>query len=61
MTALTLPVVPLEGGLSQYFREVWRFPFLEAEEEYMLAHRWREHGDVDAAHEMAHSHLRLVA
>ncbi len=61
MTALTLPVVPLEGGLSQYFREVWRFPVLEAEEEYMLAQRWREHGDMDAAHELVTSHLRLVA
>ncbi len=61
MAALTLPVVPLEGGLSQYFREVWRFPVLEAEEEYMLAQRWREHGDVDAAHKLVTSHLRLVA
>ncbi len=61
MTALTLPVVPLEGGLSQYFREVWRFPILDAEEEYMLAQRWREHDDVDAAHELVTSHLRLVA
>ena len=61
MTALTLPVVPLEGGLSQYFREVWRFPILDVEEEYMLAQRWREHGDVDAAHELVTSHLRLVA
>ncbi len=61
MAALTLPVVPLEGGLSQYFREVWRFPILEADEEYMLAQRWREHGDVDAAHALVTSHLRLVA
>ncbi len=61
MTALTLPVVPLEGGLSQYFREVWRFPVLEVEEEYMLAQRWRERGDMDAAHELVTSHLRLVA
>ena len=61
MTALTLPVVPLEGGLSQYFREVWRFPVLEVEEEYMLAQRWRERGDMDAAHELVTSQLRLVA
>ncbi len=61
MAALTLPVVPLEGGLSQYFREVWRFPILEAEEEYMLAQRWRGHGDMDAAHKLVTSHLRLVA
>ncbi len=61
MTAISLPSVPSEGGLSQYFREIWTFPILEKEEEQMLAMRWREHGDVDAAHQLVTSHLRLVA
>jgi RNA polymerase sigma-32 factor len=59
--ALTLPAVPSEGGLTGYFREIWRFPLLEHEEEIMLAERWREHGDTEAAHELVTSHLRLVA
>lgn len=61
MTTVALPTVPLEDGLAQYFREAWRFPILGAEEEYMLAKRWREHDDVDAAHALVTSHLRLVA
>ena len=61
MTTLALPTVPVEGGLARYFREVWRFPILGAEEEYMLAKRWREHDDVEAAHALVTSHLRLVA
>ena len=61
MATLALPTVPVEGGLAQYFREVWRFPILGAEEEYMLAKRWREHDDVEAAHALVTSHLRLVA
>ncbi len=61
MTALSLPAVPVEGGLARYFREVFQFPVLEAEEEYMLAKRWAEHGDRDAAHRLITSHLRLVA
>lgn len=61
MTAITLPVVPSENGVASYLREIWRFPVLTAEEEYMLALRWREHGDVDAAHKLVTSHLRLVA
>lgn len=61
MTTLSLPAVPVEGGLSAYFSEIWRFPILEPDEEYMLAQRWREHGDVDAAHKLVTSHLRLVA
>ncbi len=58
---LRLPTVPIEGGLQRYFREIWRFPILDQEEEYMLARRWRDHGDVDAAHKLVTSHLRLVA
>ncbi|MGB0683846.1 MAG: RNA polymerase sigma factor RpoH [Magnetovibrionaceae bacterium] len=60
MSGINLPAVPVEGGLSVYFRDVWKFPVLEADEEYMLAERWREHGDVDAAHALVTSHLRLV-
>ncbi len=51
----------MEKGLSRYFREAWSFPILEPQEEYMLARRWRQHDDVDAAHKLVTSHLRLVA
>ena len=61
MVALSLPVVPIEGGLSSYFREVWGFPILEKTEEQSLARRWRDNGDADAAHKLVTSHLRLVA
>lgn len=61
MTAIALPVIPVDGGLAQYFREIRRFALLEPETEYMLAKRWREHGDIDAAHSLVTSHLRLVA
>ncbi|MCS6780916.1 MAG: RNA polymerase sigma factor RpoH [Geminicoccaceae bacterium] len=58
----SLPIVPAEGsGLARYLDEIRRFPMLEAEEEYMLAKRWREHEDVEAAHKLVTSHLRLVA
>jgi RNA polymerase sigma-32 factor len=50
-----------ESGLSRYLTEIRRFPMLEPQEEYMLAKRWREHGDSDAAHKLVTSHLRLVA
>ncbi len=57
-----LPTVPTEGsGLARYLDEIRRFPMLEAGEEYMLAKSWREHEDVDAAHKLVTSHLRLVA
>jgi RNA polymerase sigma-32 factor len=57
-----LPIVPVEGsGLSRYLDEIRRFPMLDPDEEYILAKRWREHGDVDAAHQLVTSHLRLVA
>ena len=61
MTTLPFPAVPMDGGLSQYFQQVFRFPVLKAEEEYMLAKRWTEHDDVEAAHKLVTSHLRLVA
>ena len=56
-----LPVPASEGGLSRYLQEIRKFPMLEPEEEYMLAKRWREHGDSEAAHKLVTSHLRLVA
>jgi len=60
--AQTLPsIVSGEGGLTRYLEEIRRFPMLQPEEEYMLAKRYREHGDPDAAHKLVTSHLRLVA
>jgi RNA polymerase sigma-32 factor len=56
-----LPVLSRETGLTRYLEEIHRFPVLEAEQEYMLAKRWREQGDRDAAHRLVTSHLRLVA
>src|ERR1700727_1263000 len=56
-----LPVMSGETGLTRYLEEIRRFPMLEPQEEYMLAKRWREHGDRDAAHRLVTSHLRLVA
>jgi RNA polymerase sigma-32 factor len=59
--ASTLPVLSGEGNLARYLQEIRRFPMLEPEEEFMLAKRWREHGDAEAAHRLVTSHLRLVA
>jgi len=56
-----LPIMTAEGGLTRYLEEIRRFPMLEPQEEFMLAKRWREHGDRDAAHRLVTSHLRLVA
>ncbi len=56
-----LPVLTAESGLARYLSEIRKFPMLEPQEEYMLAKRWREHGDRDAAHKLVTSHLRLVA
>ena len=56
-----LPVMSPEGNLSRYLQEIRKFPMLEQEQEYMLAKRWREHEDIDAAHQLVTSHLRLVA
>ena len=56
-----LPILTAESGLTRYLEEIRRFPMLEPQEEYMLAKRWREHGDRDAAHKLVTSHLRLVA
>src|SRR3989442_6471217 len=59
--AATLPIITAKSGLARYLEEIRRFPMLEPQEEYMLAKRWREHGDRDAAHKLVTSHLRLVA
>src|SRR6202051_3471198 len=56
----TLPILTADPGLTHYFEEIRRIPMLERQEEYMLAKRWREHGDRDAAHKLVTSHLRLV-
>jgi RNA polymerase sigma-32 factor len=56
-----LPILTAESGLARYLDEIRRFPMLEPQDEYMLAKRWREHGDRDAAHKLVTSHLRLVA
>jgi RNA polymerase sigma-32 factor len=56
-----LPILSGETGLTRYLEEIRRFPMLEPQEEFMLAKRWREHGDRDAAHRLVTSHLRLVA
>src|SRR6516225_9900484 len=52
---------PAKSGLTCYLWEIRRFPMLEPHEEYMLAKRWREHGDLAAAHKLVKSQLRLVA
>src|SRR3977135_139573 len=57
----TLPIITAESGLARYLDEIRRFPMLEPQEEFMLAKRWREHGDRNAAHKLVTSHLRLVA
>ena len=56
-----LPVLSSEGNLAFYLQEIKKFPILTAEEEYMLAKRYKEHDDSDAAHKLVTSHLRLVA
>ena len=56
-----LPTITPEMGLSRYLQEIRKFPLLEPNEEYMLAKRWREHDDSEAAHKLVTSHLRLVA
>ena len=61
MSLNTLPTVTAEGGLSRYLDAIKRFPMLAPDEEFMLAHRWREHEDTGAAHKLVTSHLRLVA
>jgi len=61
LTVRTFPVLKGEGNLAAYLREIRKFPLLEKDEEYMLAKSWKEHEDMDAAHKLVTSHLRLVA
>ena len=61
MSSRGLPALQGEGGLSRYLTEIRKFPLLEPGEEYMLAKRWREHEDPEAARRLVTSHLRLVA
>src|SRR5258707_14411744 len=58
--AATVAILAAESGLTRYFEQIRRFPMLERQEEYMLAKRWREHSDREAAHKLVTSHLRLV-
>jgi len=59
--ALSIPASSGEAGLNRYLSEIKKFPILAPEQEYMLAKRWSEHGDTDAAAQLVNSHLRLVA
>ncbi|CCG40079.1 RNA polymerase sigma factor RpoH [Magnetospirillum molischianum] len=61
MSVAALPVVDGDDGLAKYLRDIRAFPLLEAEEEFMLARRWVDYEDTDAAHRLVTSHLRLVA
>src|SRR5271170_6553706 len=61
MATNALAMISPDGGLSRYLTEIRRFPMLTKDEEYMLAKRWREHEDTEAAHKLVTSHLRLVA
>ena len=60
-TYANLPAPSPEQGLNRYMQEIRKFPLLEPEEEYMLAKRWVDHQDSQAAHKMVTSHLRLAA
>lgn len=61
MSNVTVPVLTAESNLSRYLADIRKFPMLTPDEEFMLAKRWQEHEDVDAAHRLVTSHLRLVA
>src|ERR1700741_2045775 len=61
MATLSVPSISSEGNLTRYLQEIRKFPMLEPEQEYMLAKRWKEHADPEAAHRLVTSHLRLVA
>jgi RNA polymerase sigma-32 factor len=61
MPSVSMPSLSGEGSLTRYLQEIRKFPMLEPEEEYMLAKRWKEREDSEAAHRLVTSHLRLVA
>ena len=60
-TALTVPALGGEASLNRYLAEIRKFPILKPEQEYMLAKRYQEHQDPEAAAQLVTSHLRLVA
>jgi RNA polymerase sigma-32 factor len=59
--AVAWPILTAESGIDRHFNEIQRYPMLDRQEEYMLAKRWREDGDHEAADRLVISHLRLVA
>ncbi len=61
MATMSLPAISPESGLRRYLDQIKRFPMLEADQEYMLGKRWKEHEDAEAAQQLVTSHLRLVA
>ena len=60
MAAAIVNIAP-EGNLTRYLQEIRKFPMLTHEDELCLSHRWRDHEDLQAAHKLVTSHLRLVA
>jgi RNA polymerase sigma-32 factor len=58
---MSLPAISPDQGLRAYLQEIQKFPILDPDKEYMLAKRWSEYADYDAAHQLVTSHLRLVA
>lgn len=60
MASANLPTTVTEQGLARYFKEAWSYPVLEAKQELALAERWRDEADVESAHALVTSHLRLV-
>ena len=61
MAERTVPTITPDGSLARYLQDIRKFPMLEAQEEYVLGKSWRERQDIDAAHKLVTSHLRLVA
>ncbi len=61
MSNITLPSIAADGSLKRYLSEIGQFPILQKDEEYTLAKNWLEHEDIDSAHTLVTSHLRLVA
>ena len=61
MAYITLPTISAQGSLQKYLREIKNFPMLKLEEEYTLAKSWKDRKDINAAHKLVTSHLRLVA
>ena len=59
-TLPSIPAISAESNLSRYLQEIRKFPLLSADEEYTLGKAWKEHGDIEAAHKLVTSHLRLV-